>query len=335
MITITGSKNNKTITYLDKEGQEAYLHFDILDRRIADATATFVPNELRDKGVASLLVKELLLYCMSEQLLLRPTCSYINYKLSKFWEWEAFFEDSDNSDRVIEEFSKLANPKDAQILQRFFKTGKGQYGEGDIFLGIRVPQIRAFAKAGRPWSIPTIEGLLTREEHEVRLLGFILLVEEMKRTKDWAFQKAIYDCYMAHREFCNNWDLVDQSAPYIVASYLKERPTKERIKLLLKLARTEHLWTQRIAMVSCLGFIRQGSSEETLILAEELLGHKHDLIHKAVGWMLREMGKHLDEDLLLDFLDKHIAQMSRTSLRYAIERLSPELRQHYLKMPIK
>ncbi len=241
----------------------------------------------------------------------------------------------DDLDALVEEFAQLGDPEQAKILQRFFKTGKGEYGEGDVFLGIRVPQTRAFAKAGRPWSMPTIEGLLKRKEHEVRLLGFIILVEEMKRAKDKAYQQAIYDCYMAHREFCNNWDLVDLSAPHILPIYLKEKPKEERIKLLLKLARQKHLWTQRIAMVSCWGFMKQGSSEETLILAEELLGHKHDLMHKAVGWMLREMGKRLDEGLLIDFLDKHIAQMSRTTLRYAIERLSPELRQHYLKMPIK
>ncbi len=242
---------------------------------------------------------------------------------------------SDKVDALVEEFAKLADPKQAQILQGFFKTGKGEYGEGDIFLGIRVPQIRAFAKAGQPWTMPTIKALLKRKEHEARFLGFIILVEQMKRTKDKACQQEIYDCYMAHREFCNNWDLVDVSAPTILPTYLQDKARKERLELLLKLARTEHLWSQRISMVSCLGFMRQGSAEETLVLAEELLGHKHDLMHKAVGWMLREMGKRLDEGLLIDFLDKHIAQMSRTTLRYAIERLSPELRQYYLKMPIK
>ncbi len=140
----------------------------------------------------------------------------------------------DNLDAIIEEFAKLADPKQAEILQRFFKTGKGEYGEGDVFLGIRVPQTRAFAKAGKPWSMPTIEGLLKRKEHEVRLLGFIVLTEEMKRTKDKPYQQAIYDCYMAHREFCNNWDLVDLSAPYILPIYLKDKPTKERINFLLK-----------------------------------------------------------------------------------------------------
>ncbi len=335
MITIKGSKNSKRITYISEDGAEAYLRFEILDRRIVDAKETFVPNDLRHQGIASLLVQELLHYCASEGLLVRPSCSYVAYRVQGSEQWATLLESADNSDAVVEEFFKLSDPKQAQILQRFFKTGKGKYGEGDVFLGIRVPQTRAFAKAGKPWSMPTIEGLLTRKEHEVRFLGFIILAEEMKRTKDKAYQKTIYDCYMAHRKFCNNWDLVDLSAPYIVAIYLEDKPTKERIKILLKLAREEHLWSQRIAMVSCLGFIRQGSAEETLVLAEELLGHKHDLMHKAVGWMLREMGKRLDETLLRNFLDQHIAQMSRTTLRYAIERLSPEMRQHYLKLPIK
>ncbi len=238
---------------------------------------------------------------------------------------------SDDLSEILNAFRQLADSKYAQVVQRFFKTGKGEYGEGDVFLGIRVPQVRAFAKAGKPWAMPIIEGLLVQAEHEVRLLGFIILTDKIKRTKDKASQKTIYDCYMAHRQFCNNWDLVDTSAPYILPIYLKETPKEERIQFLLELARDTHLWTQRIAMVSCWGFIRQGSSEETIILAKELLGHKHDLMHKAVGWMLREMGKHIDEALLIEFLDKHSSEMSRTTLRYAIEKLSPELRAYYLK----
>ncbi len=246
-----------------------------------------------------------------------------------------FLEGVDSSEEIIEAFLPLGNPEEAKILSRYFKTGKGEYAEGDIFLGIRVPRTRAFAKLISPCSLATIKFLLIRPEHEVRLLAFILLVEHMKKSKSKAFQKAVYDCYMAHREYCNNWDLVDTSCRDIIPIYWEDKPVAKRIETLLELARSPHLWTQRIAMVSCWGFIRRGSYEETLVLAKELLGHKHDLMHKAVGWMLREMGKNIDEVLLIDFLDEYSSVMPRTMLRYAIEKLSPELRQYYLNKPRK
>ncbi len=244
-------------------------------------------------------------------------------------------EEKDNAEEIIKSFLELGNPKEAKTLSRYFKTAKGEYGEGDIFLGIRVPRIRAFAKVISPCSLTTIESLLVRPEHEVRLLAFILLVEQMQKSKDKTYQKAIYDCYMAHRAYCNNWDLVDTSCRDIIPIYWEDKPENQRIEVLLELARSPHLWTQRIAMVSCWGFIKRGSYKETLMLAKVLLGHKHDLIHKAIGWMLREMGKNIDEGLLIDFLDEYSTAMPRTTLRYAIERLSPELRQHYLNKPNK
>lgn len=215
------------------------------------------------------------------------------------------------------------------FLRRFFKAGPGEYAEGDKFLGVTVPQQRAIAKEFKDLSLAEATDLLTSEWHEERLTALFILVGQYKRG-DEANKKAIYDLYLAHTKWVNNWDLVDSSSEFIVGPYLENRP--EKLDVLEKLALSELLWERRIAMLATFDYIKKGRADEALIIAEQLLYDKHDLIQKAVGWMLREIGKRVDHSLLSAFLDEHAATMPRTTLRYAIEHFDPERRQHYLSL---
>ena len=225
---------------------------------------------------------------------------------------------------------KLATPKKAKASEWFFKTGPGQYGEGDQFIGVTVPKQRSVAKKYKDLPLSQAKQLLKSPIHEERLVALIILVERFKSTGQWSDdknQKEIYDCYLANTDRVNNWDLVDSSAGYIVGTYLLDKPRD----ILYKLAKSENIWERRIAMIATSAFIDKGDPEDTLKIAETLLTDKHDLIHKAVGWMLREVGKRCGEKSLIDFLDKHASTIPRTTLRYAIERFPEEKRQRYLK----
>lgn len=219
-------------------------------------------------------------------------------------------------------------------LMRFFKTGKGEYGEGDEFLGLKVPQTREVVKAVVGGvSFAELEKLLYSRWHEVRLCGFMILVEEMlkslpgkKQNPDERREK-IARFYLRHARQANNWDLVDLTCPKIVGNWLLHSDADRSV--LDRLAGSENLWEQRIAVVSTLRLIQARQFDDTLRLSETLLCHHHDLMHKAVGWMLREVGKR-DIDTLRDFLGKHSLQMPRTALRYAIEKMSEHERQHWL-----
>lgn len=229
-----------------------------------------------------------------------------------------------------------ANEAQAQHLMRFFKTGKGQYGEGDKFLGIRVPQVRAVVKDHRKdVSLEDVDVLLDSQYHEVRLAGFLLLIEiynRAKKRKDEAAQQGIVDYYLSKIDRGNNWDLVDMVAPKILGDWIVNHP--EDSTLLDQLADMDgKLWHQRVAMVANWMIIRSDEYSHTFRIAEKLLHHHHDLIHKAVGWMLREVGKHGGKAELLQFLDKYAAEMPRTMLRYSIEHFSSEERQYYMNMP--
>lgn len=226
---------------------------------------------------------------------------------------------------IKQELAAFGNPEKAIHLMRFFKTGKGEYGEGDRFLGCTVPETRKVARAHQQAPLSEIERLLTDEMHECRLCALLILAEQFKRG-DLFQQKERVDFYLAHTDHINNWDLVDLSAYHILGEWLK---TRDR-GLLYELAEGGRLWEQRIAVVSTMAFIREGDFADTLKLSERLLYHPHDLIHKACGWMLREVGKR-DETVLTAFLDLHVTEMPRTMLRYAIERLSPSQRAYYLK----
>ena len=217
------------------------------------------------------------------------------------------------------------DPKDALFLQRFFKTGPGQYDSGDHFLGIRVPATRTLSREFADLSIADAEKLLHDKWHEARLLALVILVNRYERA-DSAERGEIFRAYLANTDRVNNWDLVDLSAPGIVGAHLE---TRSRAPL-DKLAKSKSLWERRIAIVGTHWFIRRDDFDDTLRISTTLLGDSHDLIHKAVGWMLREVGKR-DERVLESFLGAHAHEMPRTALRYSIERMSPEKRQRYMK----
>ena len=227
---------------------------------------------------------------------------------------------------ITEQLKSLGSPEKAEACLRFFKCGEGEYGEGDRFLGVTVPEQRAIAKANRDLPLPEVGKLLGSPYHEVRLTGILILTYAFVRA-DGRKRKEIFYFSLSHREAMNNWDLVDTGAPRLIGAYLAERKSGRR--LLYRLAKSENLWERRIAIVSTLAFIVKNDFVDALSIAEKLLGDKHDLIHKATGWMLREVGKR-DETALKEFLDRHAAVMPRTMLRYAIERFDQEERARYL-----
>ncbi|MFD7846025.1 DNA alkylation repair protein [Nocardia sp. NPDC059764] len=236
------------------------------------------------------------------------------------------------ADAVRADLAALADPADAVHLQRFFKTGPGEYGEGDVFIGVRVPQTRKAVKrfAGMPLS--EIDALLDSPVHEHRLAALVILNGEMakasrKRGGDAARQREIVELYLAavRRGRVNNWDLVDASAEFILGPWLLGRPRD----LLEKFAAGDSLWERRVALLTTFAFIKQGETATTVELCERLLDDRRDLIQKAVGWMLREIGKRVDPAILTGFLDAHAAAMGRTALSYATEHFTPEQRAHY------
>ncbi len=230
-----------------------------------------------------------------------------------------------NLSEIQSRLRSLASPETARVQQGFFKTGPGQYGEGDVFLGIKVPIIRDVAKQSKKVTLDTTLELLHSAFHEERLLALLFLMRHFA-AGDLQTRQNVYQAYLGNSKWINNWDLVDLSAPHIVGTHLADQPRTP----LYQLIRSPSLWERRIAMVATLHFIRQGDFDNTLELAAQLLNDREDLMHKASGWMLREVGKR-DRARLEDFLDRYGCVMPRTMLRYAIERFPEELRQSYLK----
>lgn len=228
------------------------------------------------------------------------------------------------ANEIASRLRALASPEIAIVQQRFFKTGPGQYGEGDVFLGIKVPGLRALAKHCRDANLDTIGALLKFRHHEERLFALLLLMQVYAKGKISERDDA-FKLYLDNTRHINNWDLVDISAPHIVGKHLEKLPRD----ILFTLARSTNLWERRIAMLATFHFIRLHEFSETLRIAEILLHDKHDLMHKAVGWMLREVGK---RDLVTEeeFLRLHYRVMPRTMLRYAIERFPEQRRKQYL-----
>ena len=225
------------------------------------------------------------------------------------------------------ELDALTNQEKAVFLQRFFKTGKGEYGEGDQFLGLTVPESRKIAGKYKHLPFSEIKKLLVSKIHEYRLIALLILVNNFK-TGDETGQKEIYKFYLDHTKYINNWDLVDLSADKIVGAYLLHRPRK----ILYTFARSQNLWERRIAMISTYQFIKEKKEyKDTFQIAEILLLDKHDLIQKAVGWMLREVGKRASKEALVKFLSKNYKQMPRTMLRYSIEHFPQKQRLKYIK----
>ena len=227
--------------------------------------------------------------------------------------------------QIVSEMQSLSSPQKAKILSGFFKTGKGHYGEGDVFLGIVVPLQRKVAAKYKALSLPEVRQLLCSKIHEHRLTALFILIHRFKKA-DERGKEDIVKLYLANTKNINNWDLVDLSAPNILGEYLLN---KDR-KLLYKLASSSLLWDKRIAMLATLSFIRKNDFKDALNIAELLLKDTHDLIHKAVGWMLREIGKR-DLKAEEDFLKRHCRQMPRTMLRYAIEKLDDKKKKFYMK----
>jgi len=224
------------------------------------------------------------------------------------------------------DLEKLKNPEQAALLQGFFKTGKGQYGEGDIFLGIKVPEQRKLVKKYKDLGLNEVQELINSKIHEERLIGLLILVEKYKIGN----KKEIFEFYLKNAKQVNNWDLVDLTAPKISGDYLID---KER-GILYKLAKSNNLWGKRIAIISTAAFIRNNDFNDTINISEILLKDKHDLIHKAVGWMLREVGKR-DINILEKFLERHYQEIPRTMLRYAIEKFPEKRRKQFLNGEIK
>lgn len=225
--------------------------------------------------------------------------------------------------KISKELDLLSNKDKAKILQGYFKTGKGEYGEGDVFLGITVPLQRKVAKTYIDSDFEDIEKLLKSKIHEYRFTALEILVlkyEKCKKLFDTKGQKDIADFYLKNTKYINNWDLVDTSARYILGDYLFE---KDR-SILYKLAISKNLWERRISIISTHYFIYKKEYKDTFAIAEILLNDKHDLIHKAVGWMLREIGKNISKDIEKEFLDKNASKMPRIMLSYSLEHFNKQ-----------
>ncbi|MDR3243378.1 MAG: DNA alkylation repair protein [Elusimicrobiota bacterium] len=231
---------------------------------------------------------------------------------------------------ILKELKQVGSPALAKHLMRFFKTGKGEYGEGDLFLGLTVPTQRAIIKKYvADLNLKDIKELLHNKAHEVRLSALMVLVEKYKQggKKD---KEQIAKLYFANTKYINNWDLVDLTAPAISGDFWFNNSKK----LMFDFAKSGYLWKERIAVVSTYYFIKRGHFDEILKLAEHFLNHKHDLMHKAAGWMLREVGK-MDIEVLRGFLDKHYSVMPRTMLRYSIEKMSETERKKYMNIKME
>ena len=225
---------------------------------------------------------------------------------------------------LVEDLQLLGSPAKASHALKFFKTGKGEYGEGDLFIGVTVPEVRTVATKYKNLSLQELDILIADQIHEVRLCVLIILTNRMKKATEKT-REEIYEFYIKNTKYINNWDLVDTSVRDIVGAYLFDKD----IEKLIELAHSKDLWEQRMAIVATYYHIKKGHVQLTFDIADLLLFHKHDLIHKAVGWMLREAGK-LDEGVLDDYLKTRYQQMPRTALRYAIERMHEPKRKSYL-----
>ncbi|NJK91229.1 MAG: DNA alkylation repair protein [Blastochloris sp.] len=231
----------------------------------------------------------------------------------------------DVSKALLQKLHQASSPETARLLRAFFKTGPGQYGEGDIFIGVKIPVIRRLLPQGDALSPTQIESMLHSGIHEERLLALLIWVRHYQRG-DLNQKKYINSLYLKNTRWINNWDLVDLSAYHILGHWLLDQPRG----ILHQLAHSPLLWERRIAIVSTFALIRENQFEDTLNLCAGLLQDREDLMHKACGWMLRELGKR-DEKVLRQFLDQHRSEMPRTMLRYAIEKFPEPLRQRYLR----
>lgn len=340
-LTIQCKGKEGRISLMEGKAEAGYLTFDLADRRLAYATHTVVQPEYQGQGLAAKLVAALVDWCDARGLLIEPVCSYVQRLSERPGRLAQLLDTHSEAESYIEQLRLLGSDKAAEQAKRYFKTNEGAYGAGDIFLGVRVPVVRSLrlnpngptGYKTRQLSRQTLIDLWASPYHEARLLGYHAIAQWAEQVDCPQSQEQIYQLYLEHAERCNNWDLVDCSAPQVIGMYWAERNAFERSEALRRLAQSPNMWIQRIAIVGTLGLIRRGIYQDTFILVEELIGHKHDLIHKASGWMLRELGKHAGLDLLRAWLDQNATRLARTALRYAIEHLPEDERQHYLCLP--
>ncbi len=236
--------------------------------------------------------------------------------------------------KLVHEMFSRENPERARLSQRFFKTGKGEYGEGDIFLGLTVPQTRGLVKKYAPdMTLNDVDTLLADKHHEIRLAGVLILVYFGQKKKYPLKELARF--YMQHVSGINNWDLIDTSSEHIIGPYIQhELSHEERVDFITQCIASSNLWINRIIVLASFYQIKQGNAKLTIYIAERMLTHKHDLIHKAIGWMLREVGKRCSIEELRGFLDQYAPKMPRTMLRYAIEKMDETERKKYLSMKV-
>lgn len=333
-------KNEGRISLYEGEHEAGYLTFSIKDKRALHATHTVVHQSYQGQGLARLLVDALIEWAEQRTLIIVPVCSYIVAIAERSERLKRLLESYDDSESYVEQLKLLGNAEKAKQAMRFFKTRPGEYGEGDAFLGVSVPELRSLrinkdAPRGfkqRQLSETSIRSLWASPYHEARLLACQAIADWAVVAEHSNTHLRIYELYLAHADRCNNWDLVDSSAPQVMAMYLADKDDKFRRETLLALAQSESLWQQRISIVGTLGLIRLGLYQDTFAIAEALLTHEHDLIHKATGWMLREVGKHGGKLLLMQWLDTYAPKLARTALRYAIEHFNEAERQHYLSL---
>lgn len=231
--------------------------------------------------------------------------------------------------QIIDELNLLGNPAKAAHLSHFFKTGKGQYGEGDLFIGVTVPEQRVIARKYIDTDFNILDELIRSPYHEARLTALLILVYRFEKNEQTAVRSQCVDFYITHTQYINNWDLVDLSCYKLLGVWLEDKNRQQ----LYDWAADNNLWRQRIAIVTCMHFVRKGDFQDFLAISDQLLHHPHDLIHKAIGWLLREVGKK-DKTALTGFLASRYRTMPRTMLRYAIERFPEEERKDYLNSKI-
>lgn len=308
-----------------------WLSYKLRDRYILMAEHTVVEDAYQGQGLARELVEALVALCRERKVLLEPVCSYVERMAIRRLDWQDLLEAGDRAPEILAWLEEEGDEERARMLGRYFKTGVGEYAHGDRFAGISVPKLRALLKELGPLSLGTIESLIMNPLHDARWLGFVALVQRARGATSSQTREQLCLYYLDRVDYCNNWDLVDSSAPTILGQHLLDLPSGERLQRLLELIKEDHLWRQRIAVVATLGLIRRGSYSEAIELSIRLRNHRHDLIHKASGWMLREVGKR-DRALLLHTLDLYAPELPRTTLRYAIERLSDEERRHYMTL---
>ncbi|MDR2127226.1 MAG: DNA alkylation repair protein [Prevotellaceae bacterium] len=229
---------------------------------------------------------------------------------------------------IVEKLRSMSDKQKAKEMARYFKTGYGEYAENDVFLGIGTPEIHNISKQYfKDINLSQTSLLLQSKYHEIRRTGIEILVRKMDKEADEHKRQKIMLCYMNNIEKINNWDLVDASAPYLLGAFIYNKDKS----ILYDFVVSDNLWKQRIAVIATFYFVRQNRFEDTLAIIEMLMDSKHDLIHKAIGWMLREVGKR-DAETELKFLDKYAAKLPRTALRYAIEKFDPDLREYYMTL---